>query len=342
MVLIFHTSGNVANAPYFKSFPSLIEHLSRGVQLFFIISAFSLFKTSEVRWHQESRPVLSFYIRRSFRILPLWWLAVLLYRIFWNIQHPLWETFATAFFYFGFFKSAFFIALPSAGWSLFVEETFYLFFPLWKKLIKTLRNAFIAIVLSYLVAWLWFEKSGQLFNLNPALHFQAIFPLANYYAFFIGIAFFYLRKDHLMRFLNKDVSLPIKLALDLSALSGFIVLFFYDRMVGSLALAPFILASFFSKTLVGKLTRSSLLTQFGTYCYSIYLFQSLLFQKLKFMQNDYFKLLHISDAPQEIQTLLWFLPICACSFVIGFITFRYLERPLVGWGKKVIERCFAK
>ena len=48
---------------------------ARGVQLFFVISAFTLFSTSLQRFPKEPKPRRSFYLRRAFRILPLMALA---------------------------------------------------------------------------------------------------------------------------------------------------------------------------------------------------------------------------------------------------------------------------
>ena len=49
---------------------------ARGVQLFFMLSAFTLFASSKVRFARDRFPALNFYVRRAFRILPLWWAAV--------------------------------------------------------------------------------------------------------------------------------------------------------------------------------------------------------------------------------------------------------------------------
>jgi peptidoglycan/LPS O-acetylase OafA/YrhL len=51
---------------------SLIEQGQRGVQLFYIISAFTLYLSYFRRSQDEISPVANFYIRRIFRIAPLW------------------------------------------------------------------------------------------------------------------------------------------------------------------------------------------------------------------------------------------------------------------------------
>lgn len=330
MVLAFHTIFTVQGAPHFKEFPDSIEHLSRGVQLFFIISAFTLTKSARLRWISDKRPLLSFYIRRSFRILPLWWLAVILYYFFGSPKHSVADALATAFFYFGFFGDAWSVCLIAGGWSLFVEETFYVFFPLWQKYVRNISAAIVALVISVFGAWYWDQKSFQLFT--PESHLGAISPLANYFAFFIGITLFHLRKE----LLSGKISTLSGYFLDAAALGGFILIFFSNRIVGTFALVPFFIAAFFPSTFSGRLTRSPLFIKFGLCCYSIYLFHGLLGQHLYSVQWQYFRLLGMLGSGQEVQSFFWFFPYAGISLVIGLLSFHFFERPCVNLGKRVL------
>jgi len=49
-----------------------------GVQLFYILSALTLFLSSSQRFTSESKASLKFFIRRFFRIAPLFYIAVVL------------------------------------------------------------------------------------------------------------------------------------------------------------------------------------------------------------------------------------------------------------------------
>ena len=85
MVLAVHTSQRVGNVglEVFR-FPLIGEFINagaRGVELFFLLSAFTLFRSSRTKYSEESNPRRNFYIRRAFRILPLWWMAVTLYAL---------------------------------------------------------------------------------------------------------------------------------------------------------------------------------------------------------------------------------------------------------------------
>jgi peptidoglycan/LPS O-acetylase OafA/YrhL len=76
-VLIAHTGlyGNVA-------YPSLLRNLAeidvgpRGVQLFYVVSAFTLCVSFSKRRNIEKHPIRNFYVRRFFRIAPLFYLAI--------------------------------------------------------------------------------------------------------------------------------------------------------------------------------------------------------------------------------------------------------------------------
>src|ERR1700728_3193398 len=50
-----------------------------GVQLFYIVSCLTLFMSLDSRSRREERPISAFFIRRLFRIAPLFWLAIIFY-----------------------------------------------------------------------------------------------------------------------------------------------------------------------------------------------------------------------------------------------------------------------
>ncbi len=85
MVLAVHTSQRVSNvgleAFHFSLIGEFVNAGARGVELFFLLSAFTLFRSSKAKYSEECNPRRNFYIRRAFRILPLWWMAVTLYAL---------------------------------------------------------------------------------------------------------------------------------------------------------------------------------------------------------------------------------------------------------------------
>src|SRR2546425_10397928 len=88
MVLAVHTSQRVGNVAVGSFNSTTVEQFinagARGVQLFFLLSAFTLFRSSKIKFDREMSPRRNFYIRRAFRILPLWWLITALYTLLGN------------------------------------------------------------------------------------------------------------------------------------------------------------------------------------------------------------------------------------------------------------------
>src|SRR6187402_3310869 len=106
---------------------SLSDFCRLGVQLFFVASAYTLCLSMDRR-SDELHPLLAFYIRRFFRIAPLYYLAVLLYALIGRGTYTPLSIGSNILFFHGFVKSAFNDVVPG-GWSISAEMIFYLWFP---------------------------------------------------------------------------------------------------------------------------------------------------------------------------------------------------------------------
>ena len=143
-----------------------LDQGARGVQLFFVASALTL----TMSWHSRNDGVVRFYLRRLFRIVPMFWLGiiffvwldgfgpryfapngigenhVLLTTLFLNGWHPEYIT-----------------SVVSGGWSIVVEMTFYLIFPALVYLIRGWISAILALILAntfanYAVQLFWLKR----------------------------------------------------------------------------------------------------------------------------------------------------------------------------------------
>jgi peptidoglycan/LPS O-acetylase OafA/YrhL len=170
MVITCHVSYEFPGLPY------PVHRLTSagwfGVQLFFLASCLTLL----LSWHSELRrngatDVGAFFIRRFFRIAPAYYLAGVLYyflmppsggfdalqmitsMLFINTWHPLWTT-----------------TVPTAwnvvpgGWSIGVEFSFYMVFPLFAAGVTNLRRALLVFAGSVAVGVLANNTAGAILD----------------------------------------------------------------------------------------------------------------------------------------------------------------------------------
>jgi peptidoglycan/LPS O-acetylase OafA/YrhL len=138
MVIIIHTSLPVSGLSTFVGY--IDRYGQMGVQLFFVASAYTLCH-SFVGRADEQKPLISFFIRRFFRIAPLYYFAIAIYFLLEPVIHILSiidlpdSTYnfasigANILFMHGFIVAANNNIVPG-GWSIGTEMAFYALFPL--------------------------------------------------------------------------------------------------------------------------------------------------------------------------------------------------------------------
>jgi peptidoglycan/LPS O-acetylase OafA/YrhL len=78
-VLAVHTGQRVDLKSISEQLAGVFDNGMRGVQLFYMLSAFTLFLTYTYHSRQELYPKRNFFLRRFFRIAPLYYLAIIYY-----------------------------------------------------------------------------------------------------------------------------------------------------------------------------------------------------------------------------------------------------------------------
>jgi peptidoglycan/LPS O-acetylase OafA/YrhL len=124
---------------------------ARGVQLFFVASAITL----SMSWRRRLDGTGAFYVRRFFRIAPMFWLAILYFTIIQGLGPRGLEPdgigtthiVLTALFAHGFLPSTFSSVVPG-GWSIAVEMMFYAVFPILINNINSWRSAAISVAIA--------------------------------------------------------------------------------------------------------------------------------------------------------------------------------------------------
>ena len=126
----------------------IFEQGARGVQLFYVVSAFTLFLSFYGSSNFFSAfSIRNFFIRRVFRVLPLYWLAILYFGfiapqfIFHsNIQLSGFNVFTNVMLLNSLHPGG--IIVPG-GWTISIEMLFYCMLPVLFKYITTLNKAIV-------------------------------------------------------------------------------------------------------------------------------------------------------------------------------------------------------
>jgi peptidoglycan/LPS O-acetylase OafA/YrhL len=177
-----------------------ISHFGQhGVQLFYIISAFTLCYSANVRTKGERYPLSNYFIRRFFRIAPLFYVAVAANLAYYGLGPregapdglSIWQVVLGIFFLNGFDPVAI-NSVAIGGWSIAVETTFYLLLPGLLCWVKNLTRSILLLAitslsmpaLSYAGDHMTHEKHTEFFHF---LWFPCEFPV-----FCLGIFLYFL------------------------------------------------------------------------------------------------------------------------------------------------------
>ena len=182
LVILIHTGQKILNLPQYASW--IVTSGRFGVQLFFIISAFTLFLSLEKRFKIEKSPIKNFFIRRFFRIAPLFYIAIIFYAIFFtyfpfrgfNLKDII-----SSFFFLNTVIPSTINEIPPGVWSISVEVFFYLLLPFLFFRIKTLKKAILFFIFSIIVSVF---INFLVLNLSPIF-------LPNFDKFLLKIEFLY-------------------------------------------------------------------------------------------------------------------------------------------------------
>ncbi len=173
------------------------RHFNIGVPLFFAISGFAIAYNYGGDELFSKVNLKNFYIKRFFRIAPLFWFMMFVELAFMFVckgksSYPLREIFLSFFFVFPFVPSCESSAVW-AGWSIGVEVVFYLLFPIIILFLKNKKSAilsfFIFLVASIIIGYIRKDAKGAV---EPALYRNISYHLVY---FITGIIIYYFLPD---------------------------------------------------------------------------------------------------------------------------------------------------
>ena len=140
----------------------LLQFGKYGTTLFFVVSAFTLFRSSLYRAETGWVFFSNFLIRRVFRIFPMWWAALLIFYV--PHYHLTMREFLANMTLAIAFTRTHMDEYFTAQWSIYIEESFYFFFAVFFPFLKDIRVALFVLCVSYGLSRLPFSYDKSLFE----------------------------------------------------------------------------------------------------------------------------------------------------------------------------------
>src|SRR6266850_5677768 len=338
MIVIFHT----VEIPHIAvpSYLNVIKtHFGMGVPLFYTLSGFVL-----AYGYMESlgtrNQIIQFYIRRFFRIAPLFYVMLGTWIVFGEIK---WEHFSVSYSDIALNLTLLFGLVPGrhvsivwAGWSIGIEILFYIVFPVFAVLLTSIRSAVIALCISLLVSSMEFRALTSL-NVGSYAYMNLITQLP----FFIGgiLAYFVWRDDNFKerRLLGSAMFIGVLLTAASMVYSRTVYTFLVavpgvmgDLYIWVLVLAALIMSICYSPNpiVVNRVTR-----HLGQASFSMYLLHPLIIVVLAEIYSVMDRFLGVGllgVAGRVLLTLTVVSAVASFSYVV-------IERPAVKLGRTVAE-----
>jgi len=310
-----------------------------GVTLFFVVSAFTLTMSMRLR-SQEPHQTAAFYVRRFFRIVPLFYFWVVLTwlrdRAWFGVTQSLGTVLLSMSFLFNLFpgKESGFVW---ASWTLGIEMLFYLLFPLiyyyvddiWKALGFFFSSLVISSVFSYLAkSYLHLDDAV----VSSFINFSFFYHLP---AFTLGIFIYYTYENYVQnQSLSKSwgvliisISLFGYSAMQDGRLGAFLEIkqwqaVIYGLLAAGLSILPL-------KILVNRLT-----CFYGEISYSVYLNHP----SLVFALIPVYRYMYEMPIPLTFKYSLCFLLTLVILTAVSYFTYHVIEKPGMRLGSWVLRK----
>jgi len=332
MVIMVHTAQSISGISHFPW--QLAEFGQMGVQLFFVLSAFTLCNSYE---QKKCNPnVLSiFYLRRFFRIAPMYYFGILLYFLFsfWHFtaatfqgKYSILDVAFNVFFLHGFVESANNVVVPG-GWSIGTEVAFYAIFPLLFNFFYGFKTPILGMLLISLLTYFTIKLVSITTGLSLQNHnFLYLNVVTQLPVFLVGIIYYFADKR---KYLNSISTIFILLHFLITVSIAFISFtkhFHYS-------LTPFLSALAFV-SLIELYTRipqlsPKILVSIGQKTYSMYIlhfiFAWIISYHIFIVLKEYLK--------SDFIFIICLLLSISLTYIFASITEKIIEKPGIRLGK---------
>ncbi|MBS1668476.1 MAG: acyltransferase [Bacteroidetes bacterium] len=352
LVVLMHIHNNMGlqGLPQLPAWPVLFKGLT-AVSFFFVLSGFLItYLLLQEQKNTQTISIRAFYLRRVFRIWPLYFIVIVAGVFFyWKIVPAMHMSFESdyphglAIALYVFFLANLMNSLYHVGgmlhitWSIAVEEQFYLF---WAPLSKKFQNKMPWLITMVTLTSLTLHALNTFNVFHCSKGMQAFIGTLQFHYMGFGAGFAWLlfnRKEWLLQlpiFSNKVLQF-----LCLGALIAYF-LFYMKSFVGDL-LSPIPLALLFGwliisvssnpKSIVGLENRP--LNYLGKISYGIYMYHMPMVYATTFFFKKYF---FLTKGPLYFP--LFFLMVFLLVIVIASFSYFYVEQPILKRGNKLKKR----
>lgn len=331
MVIITHV--NPATPDVSSLVSSICSYGRMGVQLFFVLSAFTLCLAYSGR-EREPHSISKFYIRRYFRIAPMYYVGIAFYTILAVIElgsdsieysAVLWHITLLH----GLNMDVFNNVVPG-GWSIGVEFLFYLLFPFIFRLIADSMRAIIcALILSIVISVVLYLYQAVFIKSDVHAYSMGYWNFINQFpVFIVGFLLYF----HLCCSYKKQSSLALTIIFIFFTVVS-LVLYALKPMAGTVFIPIASALSFYALALLFSMhdfLSISILRAIGKVSFSMYL--------IHFLVIDVVSLAEIVFFPPDIQLLLNYVVVTLITYLIAKVTYRYIEQNGITMAKKIIHR----
>lgn len=331
-----------------------------GVQLFFIISALTIFSSLERGAGDFKSKIYRFYIRRYFRIAPLyyvglifygaWWFSASLFpgvRGFWG-EYTFINVVANLFFLHTFMNSGANNIVVPGGWSIGVEMVFYVFAPfvyflIGRSVVKYVFLAICTFLLGYEASQLMVGGEADLAPIKNNSYYYFWFP-AQAFIFLVGFALYNSISEEVQTGRGTSVKCGLLAAFVLAFAAPGIVYLGMIVKADAVMLLPLVSVACGAIVLMVSSAHdvipfSNFFVEVGKRSYSIYL-THFAFQNIwLFLSRRYGLLDHVVSVFGLLASnILVFSSIFLLSFVVSGCTKKYIEDRFISIGSRVAAK----
>lgn len=339
LVILIHSGnyGIYGEIDYGQNLKLLLDQGAKGVQLFFIISAFTI----QLSYSRSSTSNSDFFLKRFFRIAPMYYLAIG-YFLWQDRLGPRWWTgYEQSIDIFTILANISFLhwlnpywinSLVPGGWSISLEFSFYMMIPFIIKYVNSLNRALQFTTIALLISFVF----SKLFLLHPFIENEILWGaylslyLPNHlFAFGFGFIAFQL-------IINRDYDFSVSTLLGLTS-TWMVVAFFGTNTDYVISAVLFTLILIFLSKKPLPLLENKLMRAFGKISYSAYFIHFIILHWFsKFNLTDVLPAMSMYGIQLELLTR--FILVAILSLFLSQFTFKYVERPFISLAKHIIKK----